>query len=177
MARNKHPEVTEGADLRRGPAALPGKGVREYHHPGHRGRSGGLTKGGCTTTSSPRRRSWTRWGDRMFLENNPFEAVQGRTDLNALEKLREAIRLNQSDRTRTRWTVQAIPLTYSPRVLLGMIEANRRILTPYYQALLEEGNRDGSLRTDYPRELAELLPPSSPACGCCPRYSPPPRGR
>ena len=97
-------------------------------------------------------------GDRMFLENNPFEAVQGRTDLNALEKLREAIRLNQSDQTRTRWTVQAIPLTYSPRVLLGMIEANRRILTPYYQALLEEGNRDGSLRTDYPRELAELLP-------------------
>lgn len=24
--------------------------------------------------------------------------------------------------------------------------------------LLEEGNRDGSLHTDYPRELAELLP-------------------
>ena len=26
------------------------------------------------------------------------------------------------------------------------------------QLTAEEGNRDGSLRTDYPRELAELLP-------------------
>ena len=57
-----------------------------------------------------------------------------------------------------------------------MIEANRRILTPYYQALLEEGNRDGSLRTDYPGNWRNSSP-SSPACGCCPRCSPPPRGR
>ena len=112
----------------------------------------------------------------MFLENNPFEAVQGRTDLNALEKLREAIRLNQSDQTRTRWTVQAIPLTYSPRVLLGMIEANRRILTPYYQALLEEGTGTVPSAPTTPGNWRSSSP-SSPACGCCPRCSPPPRGR
>ena len=97
-------------------------------------------------------------GDRMFLENNPFEAVRGRTDLSGLEKLREAIRLNQADPARTSMTAQAIPLVRNPRVLVGMIESNRQLLTPYFQALLEEGNRDGSLHTDYPRELAELLP-------------------
>ena len=64
----------------------------------------------------------------MFFENNPFEAVKKRTDLNGLEKLREAIRLNQTDKARTDMTVQSIPLTYSPRVLVGMIDSNRRSL-------------------------------------------------
>lgn len=97
-------------------------------------------------------------GDRMFFENNPFEAVRGRTDLNGLQKLREVIRLNQSDASRTSVTVQSIPLTRNPRVLVGMIDANRRILTPYFLELIEEGNRDGSIHTEYAKEIAELLP-------------------
>ena len=97
-------------------------------------------------------------GDRMFFENNPFEAVRTRTDLNGLEKLREAVRLNQADEARSRMTVQAVPITQNPRVLVEMIESNRRVLTPYFLQLIEEGNRDGSIHTDYPRELAELLP-------------------
>ena len=94
----------------------------------------------------------------MFFENNPFEAVRGRTDLNGLQKLREVIRLNQSDAARTSVTVQSIPLTRNPRVLVGMIDANRRILTPYFLELIEEGNRDGSIHTKYAKEIAELLP-------------------
>ena len=39
-----------------------------------------------------------------------------------------------------------------------MIDANRRILTPYFQELIEEGNRDGSIHTEYAKEIAELLP-------------------
>ena len=94
----------------------------------------------------------------MFLQNNPFEAVRRRTDLNGLQKLREAIRLNQADSAAASVTVQSIPINRNPRILVEMIESNRRILTPYYLELLEEGNRDGSLHTDYPRELAELIP-------------------
>ena len=40
----------------------------------------------------------------MFFQNNPFEAVKQRKDLNGLEKLREAVRLNQSDTSRTQLT-------------------------------------------------------------------------
>lgn len=97
-------------------------------------------------------------GDRMFFENNPFEAARGRTDLNGLQKLREVIRLYQSDAARTSVTVQSIPLTRNPRVLVEMIDANRRILTPYFLELIEEGNRDGSIHTEYAKEIAELLP-------------------
>ena len=97
-------------------------------------------------------------GDRMFSANNPFEKVRKHSDLNGLQKLREAIRLNQSDEERTSMTIQSIPLTRNPRLLVEMIESNRRILTPYYQELLEEGNKDGSLHTEYAKEIAELMP-------------------
>ena len=56
--------------------------------------------------------------DRMFLAKKPFEAVRGRTDLNALQKMREAIRLNQADEDRARMTASAVPLTRNPRLLL-----------------------------------------------------------
>lgn len=36
-------------------------------------------------------------GNRMFFENNPFEAVMGRDDLNGLQKIRSLLALNQSD--------------------------------------------------------------------------------
>ena len=84
--------------------------------------------------------------------------MKGRTELNGLQKLREVIRLNQSDAARASMTVQSIPLTRNPRVLVGMIDANRRILTPYFLELIEEGNRDGSIHTEYAKEIAELLP-------------------
>ena len=41
---------------------------------------------------------------------------------------------------------------------MEMINSNRKILTPYYQELLEEGNRDGSIHTEYAKEIAELMP-------------------
>ena len=97
-------------------------------------------------------------GDRMFFANDPFKAVRGRDDLSGLEKLREAVRLHQGDAERTRMTIQAIPIVWEPRLLVEMIESNRRILTPCYLELLQEGIRDGSIHTQYPREIAELLP-------------------
>lgn len=96
--------------------------------------------------------------DRMFFTNNPFEAVRKRTDLNGLEKLREVVRLNQSDTDRTNLTVQAIPITQNPKILVEMIISNRKVLTPRFLELLEEGQADGSIQTDYAQEIAELIP-------------------
>ncbi len=65
---------------------------------------------------------------------------------------------NLSDQERMEITRQAIPIMKNPRILAGTIETNRRILSPFFQELIEEGNRDGSIRTKYAKELAELLP-------------------
>ena len=97
-------------------------------------------------------------GDRMFLENNPFEAVRARTDLNGLQKIREVLAMDRADGEREAASVQAVPILKDPRILAAAVEANRRVLTPLWFELIEEGRRDGSIQTEYARELSELLP-------------------
>lgn len=97
-------------------------------------------------------------GDRMFFENNPFEAVRGREDLNGLEKIREMLAFDRADVEREEISTQAIPILEDPRILAAAVEANRRVLTPLWFELIEEGRRDGSIRTEYAKELSELLP-------------------
>ena len=158
MARNKYPEVTEERILDAAQRLFLEQGYENTTIQDIVDELGGLTKGAVYHHFKSKEEIMDAVGDRMFFENNPFEEVRKRTDLNGLEKLREAIRLNQSDTARTSMTIQSIPLTRSPRILMGMVDANRRILTPYFRELLEEGNRDGSLHTEYARELSELLP-------------------
>ncbi len=54
--------------------------------------------------------------------------------------------------------VQAVAILKDPRILAAAVEANRRVLTPLWFELIEEGRRDGSIRTEYEKMLSELLP-------------------
>ena len=158
MARNKYPEVTIEKILDAAQRLFLEKGYDNTTIQDIVDELDGLSKGAVYHHFKSKEEIMDAVGDRMFDVNNPFEDVRGRSDLNGLQKLREAIRLNQADEARMDMTIRSIPLTRNPRLLVEMIESNRRILTPYYQELLEEGNRDGSLHTEYAREIAELMP-------------------
>lgn len=158
MARNKYPEITEARILDVAQRLFLEKGYENTTIQDIVSELGGLTKGAVYHHFKSKEEIMDAVSDRMFFENNPFEAVKGRTDLNGLQKLREVVRLNQADTSRTNITAQSIPMSHNPRVLVGMIDANRRILTPYFLELIEEGNRDGSIHTEYAKEIAELLP-------------------
>lgn len=158
MARNKYPEVTVERILDVSQRLFLEKGYENTTIQDIVDELGGLTKGAVYHHFKSKEEIMDAVGDRMFFSNNPFEVVRGRTDLNGLQKLREAVRLNQSDQERVRLTAQSIPIAKSPRLLQEMIVSNRKVLTPYFLELIEEGNRDGSMHTDYPREIAELLP-------------------
>ena len=97
-------------------------------------------------------------GDELFFRNNPFEAVKERTDLNGLGKIWEVLALNRADEERESINAQAVAILKDPHILAAAIEANRRVLTPLWFELIEEGRRDGSIKTAYARELSELLP-------------------
>ena len=158
MARNKYPEVTVERILDVSQRLFLEKGYENTTIQDIVDELGGLTKGAVYHHFKSKEEIMDAVGDRMFFSNNPFEAVRGRTDLNGLEKLQEAVRLNQSDQERVRLTAQSIPIAKSPRLLQEMIVSNRKVLTPYFLELIKEGNRDGSMHTNYPREIAELLP-------------------
>lgn len=97
-------------------------------------------------------------GNQLFFENNPFEAVKGRNDLNGLQKIKSLLALNQADQNRNDLNMQAIPILKDPHILAAAVRENRRILTPLWLELLEEGKNDGSIKTEYIKELSELLP-------------------
>ena len=158
MARNKYPEVTVERILDAAQKLFLEKGYDHTTIQDIVDELGDLTKGADYHHFKSKEEIMDAVGDRMFFTNNPFDAVRNRSDLNWLEKLREAIRINQTDDSRTDLNIQSMPIYKDPRLLMEMIDSNRRILTPYFQELLEEGNRDGSMHTEYTREIAELLP-------------------
>lgn len=158
MSRNKYPEETVERILDTAQRLFLEKGYEQTTIQDITDNLGGLTKGAIYHHFKSKEEIIEAVSDRMFFSNNPFEAVRERKDLNGLQKLREAIRLNQSDQERTNLTIQSIPVCKNPRLLMEMINSNRKILTPYYQELLEEGNRDGSIHTKYAKEIAELMP-------------------
>lgn len=97
-------------------------------------------------------------GNQLFFEDNPFDLITARNDLNGLQKIRALLSLNQANPDRNRINMQAIQILKDPHILAAAIEENRRILTPLWLELLEEGKKDGSIKTEYTKELSELLP-------------------
>lgn len=158
VARNKYPEVTVEKILDTAQRLFLEKGYDNTTIQDIVDHLGGLSKGAVYHHFKSKEEIMDAVGDRMFFANNPFEKVRNRSDLNGLQKLRETVRVYQSDEDRNGITIQSLHLTKNPRLLVEMIESNRRILTPYFQELLEEGNRDGSLHTEYAKEIAELIP-------------------
>ena len=158
MARNKYPEVTVERILDAAQRLFLEKGYDNTTIQDIVDELGGLTKGAVYHHFKSKEEIMDAVGDRMFFANNPFEAVKKRSDLSGLDKLREVIRLNNADEQRTALTLQSVPVAKNPRLLAEMLISNRKVLTPCFRELIDEGLADGSICTEYPREISELLP-------------------
>ncbi len=158
MARNKYPEVTVEKILETARRLFMEKGYEETTIQDIVDGLGGLTKGAIYHHFKSKEEIMDAVSDQMFFENNPFEAVRNLTDLNGLQKMRAVILLNQADGERIRLGKQALPILKNPAILARLIESGRRVLAPQWLRLIEEGKRDGSIHTEYARELAEVIP-------------------
>lgn len=158
MARNKYPEITEARILDAAEHLFLEKGYENTTIQDIVDALGDLTKGAVYHHFKSKEEIVDAVGDRMFLRRNPFAAVEDRKDLNGLEKFRESIRLNQKDEARMEITVQSISILKNPRFLVEMIQDNQRTLAPAMQRLIEEGVQDGSIHTEYAKELSEIIP-------------------
>ena len=158
MSRNKYPEVTVEKILDAAERLFLERGYERTTIQDIVDELGGLTKGAVYHHFKSKEEILDAVSDRMFFRNDPFEAVRSRTDLNGLGKLREAILIYNADEESAELTRQTIPISKNPRLLVKMLISNRRVLTPRYLELIEEGIADGSIHTEYAREISELLP-------------------
>lgn len=156
MARNKYPEETVEKILTAARRLFLEKGYEKTTIQDIVDQLGGLTKGAVYHHFKSKEEIMDAICNKMFVDGNPFEKVRGRKDLTGLEKMKEVVRLTQEPD----WSSlsrQSMPLLKNPRLLAKAIDDNQRIVTPLWLELIEEGMADGSIRTEYPREVAELL--------------------
>lgn len=156
MARNKHPEVTVVKILEVSKRLFLEKGYDNTKIQDIADELG-MTKGAIYHHFESKEEIMNKLGETMFIHNNPFEIVKKRNDLNGLEKMKLAIKLNQSNEQMVELTNQALPLLENPQILAKMFESNYQNLLPYWLELIQEGQEDGSIKTDQPKELAELF--------------------
>lgn len=158
MARNKYPEITVEKILEAAQRLFLEKGYEHTTIQDIVDELGGLTKGAVYHHFKSKEDIICALSDKLFAENNPFAAVKQRKDLNALQKMREAVKLNQQNTQEKQLNIEALPLLKNPRILVEMIQSNHQQLTPLWRDLLEEGIADGSIQTEFPKEIAELIP-------------------
>lgn len=158
MARNKHPEVTVEKILDVAQQLFLEKGYDNTTIQDIVDKLGGLTKGAVYHHFKSKEDIICALSDKLFSDCNPFIEVKKREDLNGLQKMREVMRLNQSNTNGTEINLQVLPLLKNPRIFTELIEANRRDLAPRWLELIEEGIADGSIQTEYAKEIAELIP-------------------
>ena len=158
MARNKYPEITVERILEVSQRLFMEKGYDNTTIQDIVNELGGLTKGAIYHHFKSKEEIIDALGEKLFFDNNPFITVQNQKNLNGLEKMREVIKLNHADNDRTELGKQSIPLLKNPRLLAELADTNRKLIAPLWLQLIQEGIEDGSIQTEYAKELSELLP-------------------
>lgn len=157
MARNKYPEVTVEKILDVAQRLFLEKGYDNTTIQDIVNELGGLTKGAIYHHFKSKEEIMDALGEKMFFDNNPFTLANEHKDLNGLQKMREVIKINYEDAERAELNKRTLPVLKNPRILVEMIDTDRRLLAPMWLKLIEEGQADGSIKTEYAKELSELI--------------------
>lgn len=156
MPRNKYPEETVQKILDASLKLFLEKGYENTTVLDIIGELGGLTRGAFYHHFKSKEEVFDALCEKLFYESNPFEKAKSHRELNGLEKLKFVFKTSFDDTEHHRLSMASMQLMGSPAFLKKLIESNQE-LAPMYQELIEEGVRDGSIQTEQPKLLADLL--------------------
>jgi len=93
----------------------------------------------------------------IFMDKNPFMHASREEGLNGLEKLRLAMKQSLKLNTNVALAIDMQKIMNSPMFLKNELSVNDKVMVPYVEKLLEEGNKDGSLSVLYPKQTAQTM--------------------
>lgn len=157
MSRNKYPEETVQKILDAALKLFLDKGYEQTTILDIVDNLGGLTRGAFYHHFKSKEEVLDALGDRLFYDNNPFEKVKQRSDLNGLEKLKYVLIDSLEITDRRKINNMAVSALQSPAFLKKLIDDNRDVLAPQFCEIVEEGVKDGSIKTGHPKLLSELI--------------------
>ena len=159
MARNKYPEETINQILTVALNLFMQKGYEQTSIQDIINELGGLTKGAIYHHFKSKEEIWQAVIDHAFKGvDEMLSGIRDDKELNGLEKLRKISQASLDNAARNELASVGPNLLRNPKLLAAQIENILEKAVPVYiQPIIEQGMRDGSIRTDYPRELSEVL--------------------
>ncbi len=159
MARNKHPEETVNLILDVAFRLFIKKGYEHTSIQDIIKQLGGLSKGAIYHHFKSKEDILMAVTDRMTSESNRMLAdVRDRTDLTGQEKLKTIFKESISRPVQNDIFAVAPDFHNNPRLLFSLLHDTIENAAPnYILPILKQGISDGSVRADYPEQLAELI--------------------
>lgn len=159
MARNMHPEETVNLILDVAFRLFMEKGYEHTSIQDIIDHLGGLSKGAIYHHFKSKEDILVAVTDRMTAESNQMLAViRDRRDLNGKEKLKTIFRESISRPVQNDIFTVAPDFHNNPKLLFGLLHETIEEAAPnYILPIIEQGIDDGSIKTDYPKQLAELI--------------------
>ena len=145
MARNKHPEETIEKILNTSMRLFSKKGfdkttiqdiVNEL----------GMSKGAIYHHFKSKEEILDALGNRYYNDNSMFLDLRQRTDLNVLEKIREAFMHQINDLDKVDMDTIVLNVWQDPKFFMMSMKENLTENAKYLVPILEEGMKDGSIR-------------------------------
>ena len=159
MARNKHPEETVNLILDVATRLFMEKGYEYTSIQDIIDNLGGLSKGAIYHHFKSKEDILVAVTDRMTEESNRvLESIRDRTDLTGREKLKTIFKESILRPVQNDIFTTAPNLGNNPRLLYSIFSETVNEAAPgYIQPIIEQGIADGSIRAEYPAELAQLI--------------------
>ena len=159
MARNKHPEQTVNLILDVAFRLFMKKGYEHTSIQDIIDQLGGLSKGAIYHHFKSKEDILVAVTDKMTEESNKILAViRDRTDLTGKEKLKTIFKESILRPVQNDIFTVAPDLSNNPRLMCSIFRETVDEAAPnYILPIIEQGISDGSIQTDCPAELAELI--------------------
>ncbi len=159
MARNKHPEETVNLILDVAYRLFMEKGYEHTSIQDIIDHLGGLSKGAIYHHFKSKEEIFYAVTDKMTAESNQIlEVVRDRTDLNGKEKLKTMFRESLKRSVQDDIFTVAPSFYNNPRLLSSLLHETIEVSAPeYIEPIIRQGVEDGSIVTEHPRQLAELI--------------------
>ena len=159
MARNKHPEETVQLILDVAFRLFMEKGYEHTSIQDIINQLGGLSKGAIYHHFKSKEDILVAVTERMTAESNRMlAAIRDRTDLSGKEKFKTIFWESISRPVQNDIFTVAPDFHNNPKLLFSLLHDTIEEVAPnYILPIIEQGISDGSIKTDYPKQLAELI--------------------
>ncbi|MEG2892231.1 MAG: TetR/AcrR family transcriptional regulator [Clostridium sp.] len=159
MVRNKHPEETINLILEVSLNLFMEKGYDNTTIQDIIKGLGGLSKGAIYHHFKSKEEIFASVMAMIEKRNIAFfDNILNDSSLNGLEKLKSMLTSTYKNPNTSAFFKISPSYLEDPKVLYAQIVSNYQVASPLYiQPVIEEGIGDGSIVTDYPKELAEVI--------------------